>query len=68
MNDVPIEKRASMKVTKPEAAQATKDMSVGMNPSKKEATKTFNKSTAFDYKVRSKALKDKDLRNTPALK
>lgn len=66
--EIPLEQRKTTKVTKPEAAQATKDMTFGMVPSEKEAKKTFNKTGTFDYNVRSKALKDKDLRNNSALK
>lgn len=66
-NEVPDDKRNSTKVTKPQRMEAlglTGDPGRSVNDMKKMS----NKSISYDYKVRSKALKDKDLRNAKALK
>lgn len=73
-HNTPIEKRNSLKVSKPDRIKAlTTDIFGDQNTTIDELTidelkKKSNKSDTYDYRVRSKALKDKDLRNAKALK
>ena len=66
-NEIPDNHRNSAKVTKPQRMEA-----LGLNGqpgrSVDDMKKMSNKSISYDYKVRSKALKNKDLRNAKALK
>ena len=68
-HNTPIEKRNSLKVSKPDRIKAlTTDIFGDQNTTIDELKKKSNKSDTYDYRVRSKALKDKDLRNAKALK
>ena len=68
-HNTPIEKRNSLKVSKPDRIKAlTTDAFGNQSTTIDELKKNSNRSDAYDYKVRSKALKDKDLRNAKALK
>lgn len=67
--NIPIEKRNSLKVSKPDRVNAvTTDYFGNQTKTVDELKKESNKSNTYDYNLRSKALKDKDLRNAKALK
>ena len=68
-HNTPIEKRNSLKVSKPDRIKAlTTDAFGNQSTTIDELKKNSNRSDTYDYRVRSKALKDKDLRNAKALK
>ena len=68
-HEVPAEQRKTMKVSKPERIRAiTTDLNGKQVTTTDKIKKNISKAMDYEYKARSKALKDKDLRNAKALK